>query len=343
MPHIDLYAIYGLDRRQPPEALAATLTSQLNTIDPRDSLTRNRIDTARAILADPKRRAHYDAQLSDPNAPTIDEATLGTIAGRPVPTAPRTGLSGAFAETKARILAAVVGVLALTLVISVTAVACSSDSSTSSTASDGSGQSSSAQSSGDSECEVENNSKLDLAYWKKTRKSTPSRLVVLEKKIDIPGQHTFGANLTSGQYFSLLDSYRVNYRGLTQLQDKSVIVVQGPAASDDRLPSATVTTIDEEGAVVSTRDYAFSQSADMPKGFDLARTTTNGGYYRVVGSNGVTAPTEAAGTEKDQAYARQILPDAFEDSTIWVVMQGEDRAIYKAKLYHASDDATCPN
>ena len=29
MPHIDLYAIYGLDRRQPPEALAAALTAQL--------------------------------------------------------------------------------------------------------------------------------------------------------------------------------------------------------------------------------------------------------------------------------------------------------------------------
>ena len=81
MPHhIDLYAIYQLDRRQPPEALAAALTTALNATDPRDTLTCNRIDTARAILGDPQRRARYDAALADPNAPTLDEAALAAIA-----------------------------------------------------------------------------------------------------------------------------------------------------------------------------------------------------------------------------------------------------------------------
>ncbi|MCZ4652715.1 hypothetical protein O4157_14910 [Gordonia amicalis] len=99
MPHIDLYQAYGLDRRQPPDALAAQLAAQLNSIDPRDTLSCNRIDTARVILGDPARRARYDAALGDPAAPVLDEAALATIAGRPVPTAPRTGLAGAFAET----------------------------------------------------------------------------------------------------------------------------------------------------------------------------------------------------------------------------------------------------
>lgn len=110
--------------------MAVQLTAQLNATNPRDSLLRSRIDTARAILADPQRRARYDAQLADPAAPTIDERALSAIAGRPVPTAPRTGLAGAFAETKAKILAAVVGALALVLVVAVTAVACSGEGST---------------------------------------------------------------------------------------------------------------------------------------------------------------------------------------------------------------------
>ncbi|GAA1085139.1 hypothetical protein [Tsukamurella spumae] len=132
MPHhIDLYAIYGLDRRQPPEALAAALTAALNATDPRDQLTRNRIDTARAILGDPARRARYDAALADPNAPTIDESALAAIAGRPVPAAvPKPGLAGAFAGRQVRILSAVTAALALVLVIGVTAVACSIGDST---------------------------------------------------------------------------------------------------------------------------------------------------------------------------------------------------------------------
>lgn len=118
MPHIDLYTIYGLDRRQPPEALAAALTDRLNAVNPQDQLMRNRIDTARAILGDPARRAHYDAQLSDPQAPQITEAVLAALTGRPAPAQAKP-----FAQ--ARVLALIAAALGVLLVVVVSAVACS--------------------------------------------------------------------------------------------------------------------------------------------------------------------------------------------------------------------------
>ncbi|GAC80861.1 Cutinase [Gordonia malaquae] len=127
--HIDLYRVYGLDRRQTPATLAAQLTAQLNATDPRDALSRRRIDTARAILGDPARRAHYDAALADPAAPTIGEQSLAFIAGRapaplaPVPASPRRRLN------KKLLVAGIVAVLLASTVVIATATSSSSGSS----------------------------------------------------------------------------------------------------------------------------------------------------------------------------------------------------------------------
>ena len=150
MPHIDLYAIYQLDRRQPPEALAAQLTAQINATDPRDQLSRSRTDTARAILGDPARRARYDAALADPNAPALDEAALAAIAGRLAPAPARSGLAGAFASRQVRILSAVTAALAVILVVGITAVACSGGNDSTPTASNGSANQSTGSASGNS-------------------------------------------------------------------------------------------------------------------------------------------------------------------------------------------------
>ena len=108
---IDLYVIHRLDRRQPPEALAAQLTDELSRTDPRDTVTRSRIETARAVLGDPQRRAAYDQQLDDPATPPITEQTLASLSGRPAPTAPRKALSKPVAAFVA--ITAVVVVVAL--------------------------------------------------------------------------------------------------------------------------------------------------------------------------------------------------------------------------------------
>ncbi|WP_270484842.1 hypothetical protein [Gordonia jacobaea] len=117
MPDIDLYVIHKLDRRQPPEALAAQLTAELNRTDPRDSLTRSRIETARVILGDPARRTQYDQQLNDPSAPAITEATLAQLSGRTAPTAPRRSVT---ARPLAIVAAATVVLLVIGIVLVVT-------------------------------------------------------------------------------------------------------------------------------------------------------------------------------------------------------------------------------
>lgn len=118
MSDLDLYAIHNLDRRAPSEQLAAQLTAQLNGAA--DPIARQRLDVARAILGDPQRRARYDAQLGDPQAPPITEATLAALAGRP---APAPGKPAPLAQP--RILAALAAFLGVLLVVVVSAVACS--------------------------------------------------------------------------------------------------------------------------------------------------------------------------------------------------------------------------
>ncbi|MGB3605331.1 MAG: hypothetical protein WBA38_17470 [Gordonia sp. (in: high G+C Gram-positive bacteria)] len=118
MSDLDLYAIHGLDRRVPSPELAAQLTSQLNAAA--DPVARQRLDIARSILGDPQRRARYDAQLSDPQAPPITERVLAALAGRPAPVQAK---SSAFARP--RVLAALAAFLGVLLIVVISAVACS--------------------------------------------------------------------------------------------------------------------------------------------------------------------------------------------------------------------------
>lgn len=117
MPDIDLYAIHLLDRRQSPTELAAQLTSELSRTDPRDTVMRSRIETARVILGDPQRRAAYDRQLDDPAALTITEQTLSQLSGRPAPAAPRRSVT---TRPLAIIAAATVVLLVVGIVLVVT-------------------------------------------------------------------------------------------------------------------------------------------------------------------------------------------------------------------------------
>lgn len=80
--HIDIYTAHQLDRNRQSAELIQQLTEQLHRTDPQDSLMRGRVETARAILADPVRRHAYDAHLSDQYAEPITEEVLATMAGR---------------------------------------------------------------------------------------------------------------------------------------------------------------------------------------------------------------------------------------------------------------------
>ncbi|GEE00377.1 hypothetical protein nbrc107696_08230 [Gordonia spumicola] len=326
MPHIDLYQIYGLDRRQPSETLAAQLTAQLNSTDPQDSLTRSRIDTARAILSDPQRRARYDAQLGDPAAPTLDEASLATIAGRPVPTGPRTGLAGVFAETKARILAAVVGVLALILVVAVTAVACSGSDGGSSTATDGAQKSSSQQrssaQSSNGECELQPSTGAVLTRW---RGSRPTNLIKIHKQVPLPAE--IGDRLAAGPGDGLIYESTTYIR---QYQDKTISV----AIFDDDV--TTMAFYRTDGTLVQTRKFAKDET--LPPTFDLSEEPFTG--YARVQADGVTLPSEAAGKEPQQQYALTVRPDAFDRDVVWVLLRG-GKDLYIGTVYRKLTDGDC--
>ncbi|MBS4103071.1 MULTISPECIES: hypothetical protein [Mycobacteriales] len=329
MPHIDLYQAYGLDRRQPPDALAAQLTAQLNSIDPRDTLSCNRIDTARVILGDPARRARYDAALGDPAAPVLDEAALATIAGRPVPTAPRTGLAGAFAETKAKVLAAIVGVLALVLVISVTAVACtSSDGGSSPTASDGASQSS-AQTSGDSDevCRAVRGRAVWRAEWEKEKR--PEYLLKLTAQTDLPSQVT--PKLSSPSVTSSIER-------MVQYQDKTIGVgeIDVPIGG----PPVYVAQYGPDGALIKL--HTIRQQSDttaMPTPFDQAEDIS-GGYMQVQASDGIDIPSASNGVETNQHYVVNAMPDAFDRPTVWVLLRGGTK-LYRGTVYDNAPDSGC--
>lgn len=83
MAHIDLYDAFNLNRKASPNDLWRALTRQLDSANATDTTLRSQLETARAILSDPARKATYDAQLADSAAPPLDPAALQALAATP--------------------------------------------------------------------------------------------------------------------------------------------------------------------------------------------------------------------------------------------------------------------
>ena len=331
MPGIDLYAIYGLDRTHPPEALAAQLTAQLNTTDPRDMVTCSRIETARAILGDPQRRAAYDRQLGDPSAPVTEEV-LARIAGRPMPpTAPRLSLREQFASTQVKIVGAVTAALALVLVVAVTAVACSgggdSGTTASGDASTPNGRSSSA-SGLPSYCNTANieNSDVEDAKWDD---GSPIRSIVLDKAFDLPAE------------FDGLSTYTdaVAGGGLTQYQDHSIGVRYdtkargfGYMTPTDSVEYAAVVSPDGRAISVQRKSADDNTPLNLPPKSDLANDPVYG-YFSVAAADGsgITVPAAAAGNKPRMNYVLTALADAYDENAVWVLLRGS-ADLFKAHI-----------
>ncbi|GAB03886.1 hypothetical protein GII30_15025 [Gordonia amarae] len=229
MPGIDLYAIYNLDRSRPPEVLAAQLTDALNRTDPRDTVLRNRIETARAVLGDPQRRAHYDHRLTRPQPVTEEE--LSRIAGRPVPTAPRTGLAAAFASTQVRLLAGVAIVLAVVLVVVVAVLASGGDDASTTQASDRGATSASPTRAVESSASPSSATSADRwncrpvpanKVYDTLNEAVPRATFVIERTVDLPSTFSGLRRVTFSDNGDFSD--RFNYEGLNQLADGSVAV-----------------------------------------------------------------------------------------------------------------------
>lgn len=144
--HLDIYHAHQLDRIRSSAELAQQLTEQLAAADPRDTMARRRLETARTILGDPARRATYDQQLANPTAPLITEQVLGVLAGQPLagqqpltvppgqPLLPPVGVRRQRRISK-KVLAAGVGGLVVLMVIVIAAVAGTESDSASASAS----------------------------------------------------------------------------------------------------------------------------------------------------------------------------------------------------------------
>ncbi len=328
---IDLYRIYQLDRQQPPEALAQQLTERLSATDPSDSLTRGRIETARAILGDSQRRAIYDQQLGDPAAPPVTEQVLAALAGKPVPSAPSITLTSLFASTQGKIIVggAIALVLILLVVIAVAAISGDEDGGgaavTASSLSDGK----SSRGSG----EVIANTRISRTAWGK-KDSRPSSAIVLTKETPLPAdfdpeRSPNGAPCSS----SGLYGFPGIGAGLVQYQDKSSgyvlpVLPEGSESRDDS--SLEIAVLDPQGNLVSTTTYTPDDWDTAPEPFDLMKESTKG-YARVEATDGISIPAEAAGDEDGKNFATCILPDAFDETLLWVTMRGSS-SVYQAQI-----------
>ena len=305
MPDLDLYSLHQLDRSRSSADLAAQLTAELDATNPRDNLARTRIETARAILADPQRRVRYDAQLADPAAPPVDEATLAHLAGRPVPIQ-RSGLAAAFASTQSRVLAGVVAALALVLVVVIVVVATSGggDGDTSTTVAQNSevpGESV-AESNTASSC-----TKLDAdRAWKfwydwngggsGQKKYADGTVLVLDRAVELPAALSGLRNATgfhqvpAGQQY--LDALGLDDRtagafyhleGLNELPDGSIMVRAGsPQAAGLKTGKLTQDEVygapdpaTEAWAVVSV-DGVITSQGSSETGSDTSERTAQG-------------------------------------------------------------------
>ncbi|UZF54061.1 hypothetical protein LH935_14945 [Gordonia polyisoprenivorans] len=340
MPDLDLYSIYGLDRRQPPAQLAAQLTAQLNATDPRNQLTRSRIETARAIVGDPQRRAAYDRQLDDPQAPPITEATLAALAGRPAPTAPRSGgLATAFRSRQVQVLAGVAAVLVVVLVIVIVAVTAGGGGDSDkplagSTSTAGShGRTTTTAAPNCQRLEVDSsNVNLNKAVWRSGDPS-PSAALVLTNAYDLPAQ--FAPMSTRTKAFAGA-VWPFGSGGLTQYQDHNIGVQLPHEARSNADNTMDLAVVSPDGRLVSTASYDEASADRVPEPSDLVAKQWTG-YFQVVATAGIDIPAAAAGNVPHVNYTLSLLPDAYDAKTIWVLMRGSSK-LYRSALY-ATDDA----
>ena len=314
MHKIDLYATHRLDPAAPPGVLLQQLDNEASQT--RDRLQRNRIATARAIVADPAKRAAYDRYLADPQA-EITEETLAAISGRPVPTGgPLSGQRGVLA------LGILAGFLVLALVVVVVIVATTggddnapANAAASSSAGAGAGASPSRE------------YDINDAYWKPGRSSAPRVTLRLDTAYDLPAGvgPIIAATDVDRNCANSVDCRLAQYRN-----GNLGLYVWDHGAPDGQ--RARLVVLDKNGTVLS--DTRYGNNNDVPLNNLDTRESAVRGYFRVT-ADGVTIPAAANGTEDEMVSTSVVLPDAAEDNTFWVLLRGGDK-LYKGSLVAAS-------
>lgn len=121
---------------------------------------------------------------------------------------------------------------------------------------------------------------------------------------------------------------------LAQYQDKAIGVLfepgSTPTPADGPVPDSAFARVAPDGQItgILVGDEDIQRGAQ--NGFDLQRDTDNG-YYAVDAEDGIAMPSASAGTKENMRYVSRVLPDAFDDHLVWVVLRG-GTAIYKAEI-----------
>lgn len=311
MIKIDIYGAHRLDSQQPPAVLLQQLDAE--AANTRDRLQRNRIANARAIIADPQRRAAYDQMLADPSA-EITESTLSQFSGRPVPSA---GISGSQRTKLALGIVAASLVLALVVAVVIVATAGGDDepanAASSSTGASGSHDGPEPDANG-----VLPNSVISTAKWRR-----PSE--VPENKFHLTAAYDLPASISSIVAATSCKPTATSICGLSQARDQSITInISNP---DGR----HFVAINPDGSIRSN----ISSSDPIPvERFDLAGRAYDG-YYRVTAADGISIPAAAAGTKPDMVYLSAYIVDAFNQRDLWVLAKGGTK-LYRAEIRSAS-------
>ncbi|MFJ7619807.1 hypothetical protein ACIQYZ_13500 [Rhodococcus erythropolis] len=238
------------------------------------------------------------------------------------PRPPKRGLT-----TKTIVLGIVAFVVAALLVIAVVAVAASGD--------DESGQAGSPTTPGRSQdtsdgdgstarCDRIASTLVEKAEYPK--KSTPSVAIVLTDAYAIQPQALAAA-------MAKIEPSVSSDGVLGQQQDKSVYVKYFNNVWAYPNLDATKAYVSRYS---STGEFLGHTVGEVPVRFDQQEDQV-AGYFRIQTTNGVTIPAEAGGTQTDQQSAIGVLPDAFDEQTVWVLLRG-GTSLYKGTVLRFDGD-----
>ncbi|EGD57136.1 hypothetical protein [Gordonia neofelifaecis] len=323
---VDYYQALALNPSATSEALLPALNQRVALSPPGPE--RAYAEQARAVLADPGKRRVYDQRLHNPHAKPWTPQELHELAVAQS-TRSATGFLAQLKTAPTRILATVAGVLLVGLVVIIVAVSCTGGGTTDVASNpDASNSKPDANTgAGDASCEQIQGSLVEKAAW---TRGDPGYAVVLTQATDLP------TPIATGLAESNFDGLGTGGK-LGQLQDKGVFVVIDAWFNRDMTDHAAVFSADGTLRESLKRPTMSSGPANWPKSFDLEKDDTHG-YHHITAGQGVQIPAEAGGTKPGQTYALAILPDAFDDDVVWVLLRG-GKQLYKGTLVRFRGEA----
>lgn len=188
----------------------------------------------------------------------------------------------------------------------------------------------SSRSNDDRECAIVSTGRsLSKASWAESASAAPRYSVLITKAIALPEP---AGSVLARTDTAINTYYPFSSAGLTQYQDHRTAIRIPDVPADSQYPGRDSrlhwVAVDADGNVVDSKTYNTDDRVPAP--FDLAKDPTYG-YYRVEVDKGIALPSDSEGTDPRQRYAVSLLPDAWDESTVWLALRGGNQ-LYKGVL-----------